>query len=170
MFLFQAKTSERSCDEPVGRDHALALPVTAPVTSEPLAALLLNLKNAPPHAAFIRNAISRNPVSYGRKSQRRAEAGTNDYPTKANRRKKCATVLNAFRTTQASGARSATEGLALSGTTPGEPLSVQRGARNDSTLVGRMIADSYPGFGPPNCSGGSNLAARSPFWSKEFAQ
>ena len=167
MFLIQAKTSERSCDEPVGRDHALAFPAAAPVTSKPL---LLNLKYAPPHAAFVRNAISRNPVSYGRKSQRRAEAGTNDYPTKANRRKKCATVLNAFRTTQASGARSATEGLALSGTTPGEPLSVQRGARNDSTLVGRMIADSYPGFGPPNCSGGSNFAARSPFWSKEFAQ
>jgi hypothetical protein len=167
MFSIPANTSERCGDE---RDHAFAPPAIAPVTARKPAALLRNLKNQSPHTAFRRDARSRNPVSYGRKLRRREKASTNHHPIKTHRRKECVTVLNVFRTAQANGARSATEGLASSAITPGEPRSVQRGAPIDSRLVERMIADFYLGSRPPNRGCGNNSTAGSPFWSKEIAQ
>jgi hypothetical protein len=163
MFSIPANTSERCRDE---RDHAFVPPATAPVTARKLAALLRCLTDQSPHTAFIDNARSRSPVSHGRELRRPAKARTYN-PTKTHRRDKCAAVLNVFRTTQASGARSATESLASSGTTPGEPLSVQGGAPIDSRFVERMIADFCLKFRPPNCGCGKNSAAGSPFWSKD---
>jgi len=167
MFSIPAKTSERCGDEPA---RAFAPPATAPVTARKLAALLRYLKSQSPHTPFIRNARSGKPVSYGRKLRRRTKASTNHHPIKTHRRKKCVTVLNVFRTAQANGARSATEGLASSGITPGEPRSVQRGAPIDSRLAERMIADFYLGFRRPNRGCGNNSTAGSLFWSKEIAR
>lgn len=164
------KTFERCGDAPDGRDHAFAPPATAPVTAGTPAALLGYLKNKSPLTTFTRNARSKLPVSYGRKLRPGAKAITNGHPTKTTRRKTCATVLNVFRTAQVSGARSAKEGSASYGITPGEPLSVQRGAPIDSKLVERMIAGFYLGSRPPNCNSNYNSTAGSPFRTKEIAQ
>jgi hypothetical protein len=169
MFLIPTKTSWRCNDEPDRRDRAFAPLATAPVTAETFAALLRYLKSASPHAAFTRSARSRNPIFYSRKLRRRTKASTNDYPTKTDRRKPCATARNVFRIAQVSGARSATEGLASSGITPGEPRSVQRGAPIDSRSVERMIAGFYLGFGPPN-RGSANISAAGSPLSRGIAQ
>src|ERR1019366_6714838 len=76
------------------------------------------------------------------------EASTSHYPRKTHRRQQCATVPNIFATAQPSVARSATASLASSGTTPGEPPSVQRSALPASRHAGRAIADGYLGFKP----------------------
>jgi hypothetical protein len=76
------------------------------------------------------------------------EASTNHYPRKAQRRQQCATVPNIFVTAQPSVARSVTESSASSGTTPGEPLCVQRSALRASRHAGRAIAGGYLGFKP----------------------
>jgi hypothetical protein len=81
------------------------------------------------------------------------EASTNHYPRKAQRRQQCATVPNILVAAQPSVARSVTESLASSGTTPGKPPSVQRGAPTASRSAGRATADGYVGFKPrpENC-------------------
>jgi hypothetical protein len=76
------------------------------------------------------------------------EASTSNYPRKAQRRQQCATVSNIFVTAQPSVARSVTASLASSGTTPGEPPSVQKSALAASRHAGRAIADGYLGFKP----------------------
>jgi hypothetical protein len=76
------------------------------------------------------------------------EASTNHYPRKAYGRGECATVPNVFGTAQQSVALSATEGLASSGTIPGEPPSVQRSALIASTPAGMATADGYVDFRP----------------------
>jgi hypothetical protein len=78
------------------------------------------------------------------------EASTNHYPRNAQRRRKCATVLNTLRTTQPSVAQSVMDGLASSDTTPGEPPSVQKLALTDSKPVERTTADFYLVSRPPN--------------------
>jgi hypothetical protein len=101
------------------------------------------------------------------------EASTNHYPRKTYRRQKCATVLNILATAQPSVARSVTESLASSGTTPGEPPSVQRNAPISSRSVKRATAHGYVDFKPPNNGCGENFAAisrSSGFRSKEVAQ
>jgi hypothetical protein len=77
------------------------------------------------------------------------EASTNHYPRKAQRRQQCATVPNIFVTAQPSVARSVTEGLASSGTTPGKPPSVRGSALTASRSARRATADGYVGFKPP---------------------
>ena len=76
------------------------------------------------------------------------EASTSHYPRKAQRREQCATVINILLTAQPSVARSVTASLASSGTTPGEPASVQRSALPASRHARRTIADGYLGFKP----------------------
>jgi hypothetical protein len=102
------------------------------------------------------------------------EASTNHYPRKTHRRQKCATVFNIPGTAQPSVARSATESLALSGTTPGEPPSVQRSAPNASRPAKKATADGYVDFKlPPDNGCGEPHAAisrSSEFRSKEVAQ
>lgn len=78
------------------------------------------------------------------------EASINHYPRKAYRRRECATAPNVFGSAQQSVARSATEGLASSGTIPGEPPSVQRSALIASRPAGRATADGYVDFKPPD--------------------
>jgi hypothetical protein len=79
----------------------------------------------------------------------------NHYPRDAYRRRQCATIPNVFETTQRSVARSVTETLASSGTTPGERPSVQRSALIASRPARTATADGYAGFKPPDnsCSG-----------------
>ncbi len=74
------------------------------------------------------------------------KASTNEYPRKAERRQRCATIPNTPVTTQPSVARSATESSALSGAIPGGPPSVRRSALTASGPVRRVIADGYVGF------------------------
>ena len=163
MLSIPAKTSGCCDDQPDGRDHAFVPLATVPVTAGTPADLLGRLKNKSPHTAFTRNARSKLPPSYGRRLRPRAKAITNDHPTKTNRRKTCATVLNVFQTAQASGVRSATGGLASSGITPGEPLSVQRGALIDSKIVETTIADFCLGFRLPNRGCSNSCPPDSPF-------
>jgi len=77
------------------------------------------------------------------------EASTNHYPRKAQRRQQCVTVPNIHVTAQPSVARSATEGLASSATTPGKPPSVQRSALTASRRAGTATADGCVAFKPP---------------------
>jgi hypothetical protein len=95
-------------------------------------------------------------------------------PLKAYRRQKCATVPNIVVTAQPSIARSVTEGLALFGTTPGEPPSVQRNAPIASRTDRRATAGGCVGFRPlPDNGCGRHQATarhRSEFRSKEVAQ
>jgi len=74
------------------------------------------------------------------------KASTNEYPRKAERRQRCATIPNTPVTTQPSVARSATESSALSGAIRGGPPSVRRSALTASGPVRRVIADGYVGF------------------------
>jgi hypothetical protein len=102
----------------------------------------------------------------------RQEASTNPYPRKANRRQQCATVRNISATTQPSVARSATESLASSGTTPGEPPSVQGSALTASRRARTLIADGCFGFTPPDDGSAAPTAffRGSRFPSREFSQ
>jgi hypothetical protein len=100
-------------------------------------------------------------------------ASTNHYPRKAHRRQQCTTVPNIFVTAQPSVARSVTEGLVLSGTIPGEPLSVQRSAPIASGLAGRATTNGYADFMPPDSGRSERHAAiprRLEFRSKEDAK
>jgi hypothetical protein len=73
------------------------------------------------------------------------KASTNEYPRKAERRQRCATIPNTPVTAQPSVARSATESLASSGAIPGGPPSVQSSALTASGLVRSVTADGYVG-------------------------
>jgi hypothetical protein len=162
-----AKATERGGDKSSGCDHTFASPATAPMSASKSAALLCDTESRSRHMA-LSTARSVTLVSHTRKLSPRAKASPNHCQTKTHRRRKCATVLNVFRTAQPSVAPFATESLALSATTPGEPLSVQRSAPIDSRLAERTIADSCLGFRPPNRGCGDNFAASSRsslFWS-----
>jgi hypothetical protein len=101
------------------------------------------------------------------------EASTNHYPREAYRRRECATVPNVFGTAQQSAARSATDGLASSGTIPGEPRFVQRSALIASRPARMVTADGYLYFKPPDNGYSEHHAefSRSPgFQSKEAAR
>src|ERR1700712_4177722 len=71
-------------------------------------------------------------------------------PAKPTGDKKCSTVPEIFETVQQSAARSVTESLVSSGTTPGELPCVQRSALIASRPARRAIADGYPGFMRPD--------------------
>jgi hypothetical protein len=92
----------------------------------------------------------------------------NHYPRAANRRRECATILNVFDTTQRSGARSVTESLVSSGTTPGEQPSVQGNAPIASRPARTATADGCAGFKPPESHAETLL--RSGFGNKEAAR
>ena len=77
---------------------------------------------------------------------------TKHYPREAERRRKCSTVPNIFGTAQLSAARSVTESLVLSGTTPGELPSVQRSALIASRPARRATTDGYADLNPPDNS------------------
>jgi hypothetical protein len=91
------------------------------------------------------------------------EASARYYPRKAYRRQKCATIPKIVGTAQQSVARSATDSLALSGITPGEPPSVQRDALIASGRVETTTANGCHNFGPPpdNANGEAHAATRS---------
>ena len=101
------------------------------------------------------------------------EASTNHYPRKTHRRQRCATVPSIPAMAQPSVARSATESSASSGTTRGEPLSVQGSALTASRPAWMATADGYVDFSPPDNGRGGTPAAifqGSGFPSKELAQ
>jgi hypothetical protein len=155
-----AKATERSGDESDGRDHAFH------------AASLRDVGRQSSHMTSSA-ARSRSLVSRARNTSARAKARSGYGRTRSYRRKECATDFNVSPTAQPSVAPFATESLALSGTTPGEPLSVQRNAPIDSRPVERTIAGSCLGFRPPDRGRGDNFAAssRSSFFrSTEVAQ
>jgi hypothetical protein len=78
------------------------------------------------------------------------EVITNHYPREAHRRRKCATVPNILSMAQRTTAPSVTESLVSSGTTPGEPPSVQRSALSASRPARKATADGYADFKPPD--------------------
>jgi hypothetical protein len=102
------------------------------------------------------------------------EATAKHYPRKAYWRQKCATFPNIVGIAQRSVARSVTESSVLSGTTPGEPPSVQRNAPIASKPDRTVTADGCIGFRPlpDNGRGGHQATAqhRSEFRLKEVAQ
>jgi hypothetical protein len=73
------------------------------------------------------------------------KASTNEYPRKADRRQRCATIPNIPVTAQPSVARSVKANSASSGTIPGGPPSVQGSALTASGPVGNVTADGYAG-------------------------
>jgi hypothetical protein len=102
------------------------------------------------------------------------EASTKSYPRKTYWRQKCAIFPNIVGMAQRSVARSVTESLVLSGTTAGEPPSVQRNAPIASRSDRTATADGYIGFRPlpDNGRGGHQATAHhhSEFQSEEVAQ
>ena len=72
-------------------------------------------------------------------------ASTNEYPRKAKRRQKCATIPSIPPPAQPSVARSAKANSASSGTIPGGPLSVQGSALTASEPVRNVTADGCVG-------------------------
>jgi hypothetical protein len=106
---------------------------------------------------------------------RQNEASANHPPRKAQRRQKCATVSNILPTAQPSVARSVTENLGLSGTTPGAPHFAQGSALNISRPVGTPTKNGYADFETPPDNGRSSehhvaISRRSEFRSKETVQ
>jgi hypothetical protein len=106
----------------------------------------------------------------------RQNAAIADQPLrKAQRRQKCATVSNFLPTAQPSVARSVTENLALSGTTPGAPHFAQGSALNSSGPVGKPTRIGYADFETPPDNGCSSehhaaISGHSGFRSKETVQ
>jgi hypothetical protein len=101
------------------------------------------------------------------------EASTKSYPRKTYWRQKCAIFPNIVGMAQRSVARSVTESLVLSGTTPGEPPSVQRSALTNSGSVERETEDDYPSSEPPDNACSARRAAFSQsagLRNKEVAQ
>jgi|ERR1700738_1704512 len=80
------------------------------------------------------------------------EQGVKHNPRKADRRRKCSTIPDIFGTAQRSAAQSVMESLVSSGTTPGEPPSVQRSALIASRSARRATAVGYAVFRPPDNS------------------
>jgi hypothetical protein len=80
-------------------------------------------------------------------------ASTDHYPRKTHRRQECATIFNIDATAQPIVARSVRDGLASSGTTPGERPSAPESAPTVSEFVGRTTADFYPATRLPNSCG-----------------
>ena len=72
------------------------------------------------------------------------------FPRQVYRRQKCSIMPNITGTAQRSVARSATENSVSSGTTAGEPPSVQGSVLIASRPVRTAIADGYAGFKPPD--------------------
>jgi hypothetical protein len=98
---------------------------------------------------------------------------TNHYPREAYRRRQCTTISNVFEPAQPSIARSVTETLVLSGTTPGELPYVQRSASSASRPARTATADGYAGFTPPDdtCSEDhAEISCGPEFRIKEAAQ
>jgi hypothetical protein len=102
------------------------------------------------------------------------EATTKYYPRKAHWRQKCATFPNIVGTAQRNAARSVTESSVSSGTTPGEPPSVQRNALIASKPDRMATADGYFDLSSPpeNGCGGHRAAIHhgSAFRDTEVAQ
>ena len=73
------------------------------------------------------------------------KASTNEYPRKAERKQRCATVPNVALPTQPSVARSAVANSASLGAIPGGPRSVQGSALTASGPVRNVTADGYAG-------------------------
>ena len=86
------------------------------------------------------------------------------YPRETRRRRKCAAVPSIFGMAQRSAAPFVTESLVSSATTPGEPPSVQGSALIASRPAGRLTADGYAGFKPPDngCSESHLVLQREP--------
>jgi hypothetical protein len=104
---------------------------------------------------------------------RHNEASADRSPRK--RRQKCRIVSNILPTAQPSVARSVTENLALSGTTPGAPHFAPGNALLSSGPVGKPTRNGYTDFETPpdNGCGGEHHAAisrHSGFRSKETVQ
>lgn len=89
------------------------------------------------------------------------KAGSNEYPRKAARRQRCATIPSIPVSAQPSVARSATESLASSGAIPGGPPSARRSASTALPPVRRVIADGYVGFRLPDSDCGEHHATNS---------
>ena len=87
------------------------------------------------------------------------DGSTNHYPRKAHRRQRCATFLSTPRTPQPSGARSVRASSVSSGTTSGEPHSVQASALAASSAARRVTADGYAGFTQPDTGYGKTHVA-----------
>ena len=82
-------------------------------------------------------------------------------PREAQRRQKCSTAPRTFSTAKRSAARSVTESLVSSGTTLGERRFVQRSALVASRPAGRLTANGYAGFKPPEHNYSENYAETS---------
>lgn len=80
-------------------------------------------------------------------------ASTDHYSRKIHRRQECATVFNIDATAQPIVARSVKDGLASSGTTPGERPSVPESAPTVSGFVERTTVDFYLAIRLPNSCG-----------------
>jgi hypothetical protein len=102
------------------------------------------------------------------------QVSTHHYPRKTRTRQNFATVLHIPGTAQPSVARSVTERLASSGTTSGDPPSVQKSAPTASRPVKRTTEDGYVCFKrrPDDACNEHHTASSqsSGFRSKEVAQ
>jgi hypothetical protein len=106
------------------------------------------------------------------KCDRAERASTNCYPRKADRRQQCVAPPNIPGMAQPGVAQSATESLALYGTTPGELHFARRSALNASRHARKATVDGYVDFTPPD-DRAEPLAAilrSSGFWNKEPAE
>lgn len=98
---------------------------------------------------------------------------TSYHPRKTHRRRECATGFDIVPTAQPTVVRSAGEGLASCGTTPGTLPFAQRSALIVSELVGTTTAGFYPASRLPDAGCGDALAVNfrsSSVRSREVAQ
>jgi hypothetical protein len=83
---------------------------------------------------------------------------TSHYPRDSYRRRQCVTNRDVFETTQQRVARSATDTLVSSATTPAKPPSVQRSALTASSPARRATADGYADSRRPDSRCGESHA------------
>jgi hypothetical protein len=88
-----------------------------------------------------------------RETRHRTSGEHRPIPRKTNRRQECATVFSIDATAQPIVARSVRDGLASSGTTPGERPSAPESAPTVSEFVGRTTVDFYLVTRPPSSCG-----------------
>jgi hypothetical protein len=101
------------------------------------------------------------------------DTNTNAYPREPHRRQECETVFNIFGMVDPGVARSVTERLVSSDTTPAKPPSVRGNALTALRPVGSVTADGYVDFTPPDNGCGEKPMAffdTSGFSDKECVQ
>ena len=159
MSRIPAKEIERKRDEPTGRDLVFVLPTNQTCDGKEVCcfapgAMRFTPRRRRPHPPrYLSDYYDPEAVLHLCAKIRWRISGARRHPRKTHRRQECATVFSIDAIAQPIVARSAREGLASSGTTPGAPPSAPGSVRTASRFVERTTVDFCLVTRPPDSCG-----------------